>query len=97
MATRGDPSHRQDPRYRGAVSAWTWEYARFDGSPVPRAPGDGRRVRPRQPDEGFPVQVDAETWMGRSWGALLSSGVETAFLHRDGAVVYGPLELAVRS
>ncbi len=78
------------------MSLWTWEYACFDGSPVPRAAGDGRRVRPRQPTEGFSAQVDAETWMGQSWRALVASGVECAQLRRDGTRVQGLLELATR-
>ena len=76
------------------MAIWTWTYAQSDGSQVPPPPGDGRRVRPRQPAGGFAAQVDAETWIGESWRALVASGVQTAFLHRDGVLVYGPLALA---
>lgn len=76
------------------MARWTWTYAQADGSDVPPPPGDGRRVRPRQPTEGFSARVDAETWIGESWRALVASGVQTATLHRDGARTGAPLALA---
>ncbi len=42
------------------------------------------------------MQVDAETWIGQSWRALVASGVDVAHLRRDGVAVHGPLELATR-
>jgi hypothetical protein len=75
------------------MPGWSWTYARADGSDVGPPPGDGRRMPPRQPAQGFPVQADAETWLGESWRQLLVAGVELVWLEHDGQRVYGPLAL----
>ncbi len=63
---------------------WTWTYADADGAPVTGDPTTG---------SPFPTQSDAESWFGEVWHDLADAGVASVTLHRDGAVVYGPMSL----
>lgn len=82
----------------GGVAGWSWTYGGADGAdgadgtahqlPDPPAPD-----APQQPATGFPVQADAETWLGESWRELLRAGVEQAWLRHEGQRIYGPVPL----
>ena len=63
---------------------WTWTFADGDGADV---------TGPPTTDAPFPTQSDAESWFGETWRSLADAGVTSATLHRDGAVVYGPMSL----
>jgi hypothetical protein len=63
---------------------WTWSYADSEGQPVTGDPTT---------DTAFPTQGDAESWFGEVWSELAEAGVASVTLHRDGAVVYGPMSL----
>ncbi len=71
------------------VPGWSWAFADAGGYAV--EPG-GEGV-PRQAAQGFPVQADAETWLGESWRRLLAAGAERAVLLHEGERVYGPIAL----
>jgi len=78
------------------VASWSWTLAGADGAPLEASPAGavpGGDQAPQQPAAGFPVQADAETWMGESWRALLAAGVEQAWLRQGDAPVYGPIAL----
>jgi hypothetical protein len=45
------------------------------------------------PDQRFPSQSDAETWLGEAWPALRDAGVEAVVLRQDERGVYGPMSL----
>jgi hypothetical protein len=66
------------------TESWTWTYADAGGEPVTGAPTS---------DTAFPTQGDAESWFGEVWHELAEAGVASVTLHRDGAVVYGPMSL----
>jgi hypothetical protein len=70
--------------YGSAMSSWTWRYEAADGSAMSGA---------QLPDQTFPSQADAESWVGESWRDLTSAGVESVSLLHDGEVVYGPMSL----
>lgn len=63
---------------------WTWSYADADGAEV---------TGPPTSETAFPTQGDAESWLGEAWRDLADAGVAAVTLHRDGAVVYGPMGL----
>ncbi|CAA9398182.1 MAG: hypothetical protein AVDCRST_MAG35-751 [uncultured Quadrisphaera sp.] len=71
------------------VPGWSWTFADDRGEPL-EPQGEGV---PQQAARGFPVQADAETWLGESWRRLLAAGAERAELHHEGARVYGPITL----
>jgi hypothetical protein len=56
--------------------AWSWQYENGDGQPV-----DG-------PEETFPSQADAESWVGQFWRELAAAGVVTVVLLEDDRVEY---------
>lgn len=60
---------------------WTWRYERADGSPA------------EGPDQPFPTQSDAETWIGEMWRELVDGGVDQVTLLEEQRVVYGPMSL----
>lgn len=66
------------------MTSWTWRYEAADGSAM---------TGPRLPEQTFPSQADAESWVGETWRELTSSGVESVSLLRDGKVVYGSMSL----
>lgn len=70
---------------RAAAHGWTWRYHAADNREV--------TVDGVQPEEGFPSQADAETWVGESWQELLEAGVDAVTLLREGEPVYGPMSL----
>ena len=45
------------------------------------------------PQERFPTQADAETWIGENWRDLLDAGVDQVTLLEGDRVVYGPMSL----
>jgi hypothetical protein len=55
---------------------WTWRYEDADGAPV------------AGPDESFPSQADAESWLGQCWRAVVSAGAASATLVEDDRVEY---------
>ncbi|GAA2529113.1 hypothetical protein [Pilimelia columellifera] len=55
---------------------WNWRYEDADGKPV-----DG-------PQESFPSQADAESWVGQSWRELAGAGVVSVALCEDERVEY---------
>lgn len=64
--------------------SWTWRYEDAQGAEVTGA---------ELPDDGFPSQGDAESWIGEAWRDLLDRGVDAVTLLEDGRVVYGPMSL----
>lgn len=72
------------PRTVQPMNAWTWRYEAADGSAM---------AGPHLPEQSFPSQADAESWVGETWRDLTSAGVESVSLLRDGEVVYGPMSL----
>jgi len=55
---------------------WIWQYEDADGTTVPG------------PEETFPSQSDAESWLGQKWRELATAGVATATLIEDDRVEY---------
>lgn len=55
---------------------WTWRYEDADGGSV------------AGPEETFPSQADAESWLGQSWRELVASGAAAATLLEDERVEY---------
>ncbi len=55
---------------------WTWRYEDADGAAV------------AFPEEAFPSQADAESWLGQSWRELVASGAASATLLEDDRVEY---------
>jgi hypothetical protein len=64
--------------------SFSWRYEALDGSGV--AAGS-------LPQERFPTQADAESWIGESWRELLDGGVDQVSLLEGDRVVYGPMSL----
>ena len=64
--------------------AWTWTYLDAEGNAMS---GDELVTT------AFPSQSDAENWFGESWHELAGAGVDAVTLHRNRAVVYGPMSL----
>ena len=64
--------------------SFNWRYEALDGSTV-TATG--------LPQEKFPTQADAESWIGESWRELLDGGVDQVSLVEGDRVVYGPMSL----
>ncbi|HEX6920374.1 MAG TPA: hypothetical protein VF314_09110 [Actinomycetes bacterium] len=64
--------------------AYSWRYETLDGTEVTAA---------ALPDERFPTQADAESWIGESWRQLLDGGVDQVSLLEGDRVVYGPMSL----
>lgn len=60
--------------------AWTWHY--FTAAQEPAGTS-----------QEFPVQADAEAWIGVSWQEVLESGVESVSLFEDDRLAYGPMGL----
>ncbi|GGJ84806.1 hypothetical protein GCM10010123_13060 [Pilimelia anulata] len=56
--------------------AWTWRYEDAAGRPV-----DG-------PQETFPNQADAESWIGQAWRDLAAAGIDAVTLREDDRVEY---------
>ena len=52
--------------------SFSWRYESLDGSAVAAA---------GLPQERFPTQADAESWIGESWRELLDGGVDQVSLH----------------
>jgi hypothetical protein len=65
-------------------SPWHWRFEAIDGSVVTDLP---------MAADAFPVQGDAETWIGEIWPALLEAGVENVYLLEGEREVYGPMNL----
>ncbi|HSR23749.1 MAG TPA: hypothetical protein VLW53_09370 [Candidatus Eisenbacteria bacterium] len=63
---------------------FSWRYENLDGSVI--AAGG-------LPDERFPTQADAESWIGEAWQELLDGGVDQVSLLEGDRVVYGPMSL----
>lgn len=55
---------------------WTWRYEGAGGAAV-----DG-------PQETFPSQADAESWVGQAWRELAAAGVAAVTLCEDDRVEY---------
>jgi len=64
--------------------SFSWRYESQDGSAVTAA---------GLPQERFPTQADAESWIGESWRQLLDGGVDQVTLVEGDRVVYGPMSL----
>lgn len=64
--------------------SFTWRYESLDGSTVTTA---------GLPQERFPTQADAESWIGESWKELLDGGVDQVTLLEGDRTVYGPMSL----
>jgi hypothetical protein len=64
--------------------SFSWRYEALDGSGV---------VAAGLPQERFPTQADAESWIGESWRELLDGGVDQVSLLEGDRVVYGPMSL----
>jgi hypothetical protein len=64
--------------------SFSWRYEALDGSGVPAG---------GLPQERFPTQADAESWIGESWRELLDGGVDQVSLLEGDRVVYGPMSL----
>jgi hypothetical protein len=64
--------------------AWTWRYEKADGTTV------SLKALPNEP---FPSQSDAESWLGESWRDLLAAGVDQVTLLEDNQITYGPMSL----
>jgi hypothetical protein len=45
------------------------------------------------PNETFPSQSDAESWIGENWQKLLEGGVDQVTLFDDVRKEYGPMSL----
>jgi len=55
---------------------WNWQYEDADGGTI------------AGPDDAFPSQSDAESWLGQKWRELAGAGVATAILTEDDRVEY---------
>jgi hypothetical protein len=55
---------------------WSWRYESGEGKPV------------SGPNETFPSQADAESWLGQSWKELAAAGATTVVLLEDDRVEY---------
>jgi hypothetical protein len=64
--------------------SFTWRFESQDGVVV---------TSEQLPDERFPTQSDAESWIGESWRDLLGQGVDQVSLLEGDRVVYGPMSL----
>jgi hypothetical protein len=64
--------------------SFSWRYQALDGSAVDPA---------GLPQERFPTQADAESWIGETWRELLDGGVDQVSLLEGDRVVYGPMSL----
>jgi hypothetical protein len=64
--------------------SFSWRYESLDGSDVTGA---------GLPQERFPTQADAESWIGETWRELLDGGVDQVSLLEGDRVVYGPMSL----
>lgn len=64
--------------------SWTWRYEKADGTTV-----SGKTL----PQEAFPSQSDAESWLGERWRMLLEAGVDQVTLLEDNRITYGPMSL----
>lgn len=71
------------------MPSWSWDLVDVHGAALVLPPG----AAAVPPSGGFPVQADAETWLGESWRQLLADGVEHVHLRHEGERVYGPLAL----
>lgn len=65
-------------------AAYTWSYARADGTEVSDL---------GIASTAFPSQAEAETWLEREWPTLANVGVEQVTLLRGEETVYGPMSL----
>jgi hypothetical protein len=68
------------------MGPWTWRYERSNGELVDSLPDAAVT-------EGFPLQSDAESWLGETWEVLLENGVDAVTLMEGDRVVYGPMSL----
>jgi hypothetical protein len=68
------------------MGPWTWRYERSNGDLVDPLPDSAVT-------EGFPLQGDAESWLGETWEVLLENGIEAVPLMEGDRVVYGPMSL----
>lgn len=64
--------------------SWTWRYEDAAGHAVESG---------EAPQQGFPTQADAETWLGETWRELAAGGIDQVTLLEDDTVVYGPMSL----
>ncbi|GGS99842.1 hypothetical protein GCM10010156_67390 [Planobispora rosea] len=64
--------------------AWRWRYENAGGGELT---GGGL------PDDTFPNQADAESWLGENWRDLLEAGVEQVSLLEDGRPEYEGMSL----
>jgi hypothetical protein len=64
--------------------SFSWRYETQDGAAVAAAD---------LPDERFPTQSDAESWIGEAWRDLLERGVDQVSLLEGDRQVYGPMSL----
>jgi hypothetical protein len=68
------------------MGPWHWRLENSDGATVDSVPDVGSR-------DGFPLQGDAESWIGEHWQVLLEHGVEAVTLMEGDRQVYGPMSL----
>jgi hypothetical protein len=65
---------------------WKWALISADGEQMTAVGFD--------PDQLFPSQSDAESWLGEEWRALADAGVAAVTLLDAEREVYGPMSLA---
>lgn len=68
------------------MGSWHWRYEKADGALVSPLPDVATQ-------EKFPMQGDAESWLGETWRELLAAGIDAVSLLEDERVVYGPMKL----
>ena len=66
------------------ANIWRWRLENADGTEV--TVGD-------VPDQDFPSQSDAESWVGEVWRDLLEGGADAVTLFEGDRKVYGPMSL----
>lgn len=64
------------------ATTWSWRLESADGAVVADLP-----------EERFPSQADAESWIGEAWQDLLAHGVDQVVLLEGDREVYGPMSL----
>lgn len=68
------------------MSSWHWRYEKSDGALVAPIPDVATQ-------EHFPMQGDAESWLGETWRELLAAGIDAVTLLEGDRIVYGPMKL----
>ena len=84
MTNSLEPTNHFPSASASSAPSWRWRLEDSSGAEVSVAD---------VPEQDFPSQSDAESWVGEVWKELLDGGADAVTLFEGDRKVYGPMSL----